>query len=212
MSAFLGMVRRVVLAVACLLPVSCAPQTAVISNFSQQSSGITVRDARTAPEQTEWLGSLSTSCGTGIRRLGDDVTNPSRLLILQRDLRAAFGERFAGSTLAITKYTIFFNMSQWVQDSNLGAGKLLDGILIARGCTKNDVAGGWYSSDEVSNANAPIVIEIEANLETATYTARNVYSPPVGLSAAFGKEAESAALFEAIHQAHVKLIQEMRSR
>jgi hypothetical protein len=188
----------------------CASQTAIIKDFHDEPTGITVVDARPAPEKSEWLSQWVGSCDTGIRRLGDEVTVPSRIAILQRDLRAGLGGQYAGSSLTVSKYSIFFNMSQVMQKSNPGAGHLLGSLLIASGCTKENTTDGWYDPQETTSFNSPIVVEIEARLDQKLYSARAVYSPPSDISAAFGGKEESAALFAAIAKAHTALVEQFK--
>ena len=188
----------------------CASQTAIIKDFHDDPSGLTVVDARPAPEKSEWLSQWVGSCDTGIRRLGDEVTVPSRIAILQRDLRAGLGGQHAGSSLTVSKYSIFFNMSQVMQKSNPGAGSLIGALLIASGCTKEKTTDGWYDPQETTTFNSPIVVEIEARLDQKPYSARAVYSPSSDISAAFGGKEESEALFAAMAKAHTALVEQIK--
>jgi hypothetical protein len=188
----------------------CAPQEAIIKGFHDEPTGITVVDKRPNPEKSEWLSQWVGSCDTGIRRLGDEVTIPSRIAILQRDLRLGLGGQYAGASLAVSKYSIFFNMSQVMQKSNPAAGGLIGALLIASGCTKEKTTDGWYDPQETTNFNSPIVVEIETKLEQKPYSARAVYSPPTDISAAFGGKDESAALFAAIAKAHASLVEQIK--
>jgi len=206
--------RQFAIFAAIMIPFASSAQTGEPPSTETSPPGINVTDARPKPETTEWLGWLSSDCNTGIRRIGDEKTAPPRLALLQSDLRAALGDKFATSTLQVTKYTIFVNASQWMQRSNPGANSLVGAFLIAGNCKKEDVIGGWYSADEVTNDRAPVVIEIEGLLEGKSVSARLVYSTDVDIISGWGlfgnKEKAQAALREAMTQADAKLIAQIQ--
>jgi hypothetical protein len=200
----------VMLAVIAFGAAGCASQVAIVKDFHDEPAGITVVDKRANPEKSEWLSQWVGSCDTGIRRLGDEVTVPSRIAILQRDLRLGLGGQYAGASLTVSKYSIFFNMSQVIQKSNPGAGGLIGALLIASNCSKEKTTDGWYDPQETTNFNSPLVVEIETELEQKPYSTRAVYSPPTDISAAFGGKAESEALFAAIAKAHASLVEQIK--
>jgi hypothetical protein len=173
-----------------------------------------VTDARPKPEITEFLGFFSTDCGTGIRRLGEEKTSSPRLAVLQHDLREALGNKYAGSQLLVSKYSIFNNMSHQIQASNPGANDLVGRFLVAQNCTKKETTDGWFSADEITNTNPPVIVEIEASLNGKSVSARVVYSPPEDIMGAWGlfgnKAKGQAALSEAMRRAHTKLIEQIQ--
>ncbi len=86
--------------------------------------------------------------------------------------------------------------------------------MVAHDCTKEDTTDGWYSADEVSNENPPVIVEIEASLNAKPLSVRVVYSPPDDIAGSWGwfgdKAKGDAALFEAMRQAHAKLVEQIQ--
>ena len=192
---------------------SCAPQTATLAGFSQSpaAQGFTLTDGRAAPEKTEWLSLMVWSCDNGIRRLGDEVSVPSRLDILRRDLGDALGPRLQGKTVTVKRYTIFYNMNAFLAAANPGASSPVGAALIATGCPKEKVTGGWYDLSEVTNAHSPVVVDVEVALDGKSFSGRAVLSPDEDMSGAFGKPYEASVLFEAMRRAHAALIANIKA-
>ena len=148
-----------------------------------------------------------------IRRIGDDQSSPQRLAVLQSDLRAAFGSKYATSNLAVTKYGIFVNWSHGSQEAGRALfGRSLLAVALPSDCTKEKVPDGWYAPDEAPGVTAPVVVEIEASLDGKPVSARLVYVSPAELIGMFrDRDKANAALLEAIHQADVKLIDAIKA-
>ena len=199
----------------------CLSQTAVMQDYRDGSSivGLNVVDARPAEDKsTEFLSLWISSCDYGIRRLGDEKTVPSRLVLLRRDLEESLGDQLANKTITVSRYRIFFNKGSALLQSNPGnrslAGPLIMSALTpgTNSCGLDKPEGGRYNSSEVSAAYSPIIIEIEVKLGAQDYSVRSVYSPKTELDGAFGERDEAAELFNAIRQADIKLADQLRQR
>ena len=143
-------------AVGMLMLSACSSEmkkVAILPDFEPQPSmvGFAVVDGRPGMEKTENLSLWATSCNFMFIRLGDNVTNPPRLVLLQRDLEKELGSRLANSTLVVTKYTVFENEhNAGITGNPFGQG-LVGAALNPTNCKKEQTEeAGWYEGSEVT--------------------------------------------------------------
>lgn len=213
----------------------CASPPAVMQGYQAKPSEIGLKIVDVRPQEdrlTENLSLLITACDYGVTRHGDEVTVPSRLALLERDLESALGKQLSNSEVQIAQYRIFTNQAskyramagEGAMSQIAGAGSILASALaggIAGGsvaalqfagskCAKEEMRGGWYAGSELTAQRSPIIIEIKAGWKGKTYEARKVYTPQHEIIAWFGDQKNASELFEAMHQAHTTLADKMR--
>jgi hypothetical protein len=208
--------KRVALSlVIALILCGCVGQTAMYSGTQGRPgavAGLHMVDARPEEEKTtQSLSFLAWSCDNGVRRLGDDITYPSRITLLRQDLQTLLDRPLANATVTVTGYRIFYNPSPLLRETDPRRGKLGEGVLTPRECRKEKTTGGWYAADEVATGHSPLIVEIEARLGGKKYAARSVFSPQEELlDASWGESVNASVLFNAMHQAHVALADQIR--
>jgi hypothetical protein len=201
------------MAAAALALSGCLKQTAVIPHFTdrERAEDVRVIDARPASDKDDhFLSLLVWSCDYSIRRIGDNRTVPSRMKLLQRDLSDRLGAHAHGQTVTVTRYVAYLNQRQ-ENRKDLGNYGPVGSLFKAAGssCTKEKTSGGWYSPEEISTPNSPIVVEIEASMDGQTHAVRAVYSTSTELYGAFGEPAEAEALFAAMRKATDALAEQL---
>ena len=208
----------VVLIVTCIPAfTSCtsAPSVAVIDDFraSENAARLQVIDQRAdSDKSTEVLSYLVTSCDYAIRRLGDEVTTPSRLVLLQNDLARELGPVVEGKVLTVNRYTIHYNNSAVLRGAVYPGGAGAVGAVmkgIGSHCPREKTSGGWYEASEVNGPHSPLIVEIEATFGSQSLDVRTVYTPDQEFSR-FGEPAAARALFGAMERAHTLLAASIR--
>ena len=194
-------------------------KTAMIPDFMEvRNSPFEFVDARPARDkQSEFLSLSTSSCDFAIRRLGDDVSRPSKMDILHRDLVAGLGTQLTGKTIRVTHYAIYLNRHATAVGSarefyevNGAAGALATGALAPSECTKDKVSGGWYEPSELTSMNPPTVVELEINVDGKAFAARAVYSERMFGNGVFSAAQDTAVILDAISLANAKLIDNLR--
>jgi hypothetical protein len=182
-----------------------------IASYSVAAT-VPVVDARPSDEKRSHNLSLwATSCDLGIRRLGDDVTNPSRIAILQHDISQAFPHGVGSSPLTATSYKIFYNAAYLAKGEQSAQG--LVGAVLTPTCTGKDMSDGGYELAETTTNYPPLVIEAAVTLDGKQYRGRLVHSMPKlfrGVDS-WGEPDAAVELLRAIHEANEALIAQLRS-
>ncbi|GHD64497.1 hypothetical protein [Jeongeupia chitinilytica] len=176
--------KHLSLLLASLVLSGCASQQPVmLANTSPAATRFTLEDRRLDVEKTnEMLSYLITSCDYGITRIGDSRTDPDKVAVLKSDLQALAGDRLEGRHLKLQSYTVHLNNAVMLKQqvgsfSGAYAGLLGSGLFMAMteiGCSKDQVSGGWYTADEVSNAWPPVIAEATLSVDGASYRSRVV--------------------------------------
>jgi len=216
------MLRALGVGFGALFLTGCLSQTAVMQDFKEGPpiAGLNLVDARPAEDKSsEFLSVWISSCDYGIRRLGDEKTVPPRLALLQRDMEESLGDQLINKTIVVTRYRIFFNKSADLLQGNPGNRSGVIGPIVMAAvtpgpdsCGRDKPEGGRYNASEISTPYSPIIVEIEAKMGAQAYAVRSVYSPSKELDGGFGERDEAKELFNAIHQADVRLADKMRQR
>ena len=203
---------------ATLVLFGCA-KTAMISDFMEvRNSPFEFVDARPAQDkQTAFLSLSTSSCDYAIRRLGDEVSRPSKMDILHRDLVAGLGNQLTGKTVRVTHYAVYINRHA----SFLGAARgyyevtgavgALASAHIPDECTKDKVSGGWYELSELTSMNSPTVVELEIDVDGKAFIARAVYSEREFGNGALSSAQDTTVILDAISLANAKLIDDLRT-
>lgn len=176
----------------CLVVTGCGTPRATVANFQEPSRGVIVEDLRPQEDKSGGMGSYwITSSEYGIQRLGDDVTSPSRIALLQRDLRLGLGDAFEQSPVIIKRYQIYQDNKAKLRRRAIsaGVGGIL-GVLVSSAVASDDDGGG-------------LSVEIDAVANEKLHVIRTSYKP--------GDEDASTALLTAMKQAHTALIADIRN-
>lgn len=201
----------------------CASSVAVLEGFRpvDESARLQIADARPEKEKSSELLSFAvTSCDYGIRRLGDEVTVPSRLAIMQSDLVRSLGPAVYGKNMTVSHYTIHYNNgASQRRGASSAAGVSIAAALIGSAmqgigsdCAKEKTTEGWYSASELNRPHSPIIIEIEAEISGNVHAVRSVYAPPREFGGRFGEPEAAHELFVAISRAHTALSESIKRR
>jgi hypothetical protein len=204
---------------ATLVLFGCA-KTATISDFRDvRNSPFEFIDARLAQDkQSEFLALSPNSCDYAIRRLGDEVSRPSKMDILHRDLVDGLGNQLTGKTIRVTRYAIYFNAHasyasaarNFYGSSGGAVGALAGGAVAPNECTKDKVSGGWYEPSELTSMNSPTVVELEIEVGGKAFIARAVYSEREFSNGTFSSAQDTTVILDAIRLAHAKLVNDLR--
>ncbi|HWA89688.1 MAG TPA: hypothetical protein VG889_06600 [Rhizomicrobium sp.] len=190
---------------------ACKAPTMVLPGYQESASGtgFAITDARPEKDKTtEILSYWATACDYGISRVGDERTQPPKLVFLRRNLEDALGARLKGATLIVTRYRIHINARAQTRSQLNGMYTgIVPGMLAAagEGCTKEETSGGWFDASEVTTPFPPAIVEIEAALNGKTYSVRSVYSSR-------GKDLDDAGtpeLFNAMRKANAALVEQL---
>ncbi len=199
----------------------CVAQNTVVSGYMEGPSKInfTVVDARPGEEKTSERPSVwAKACEFGVVRMGDDVSAPTRMIILQKDIENRLGSRVANTTLTVTRYRMFLNTSRWERSIDEAAAFGASGPLgeaAASGmlpdCSKKN-APGWYDATEVTTHMSPIIAEISAKYLGKELDVRTVYSPDVPMAGGgFRNSDQEPSVYGAIEKANLALISQLQS-
>lgn len=140
---------------------------------------------------------LITACNYGVFRLGDERQSMDRMKRLRLAVIDAAGDKLSGKTLKVTRYVAHVNVA--TQFRTVAAGAALGGAVLASAasakrpspkCSRDKMAAGWFEPSELTNDNAPIIIEISASMDGHAYEIRSVYSTESKV--AFEKQLETA--------------------
>jgi hypothetical protein len=204
---------KIVAAVAATLVLFGCAKTATISDFMEvRNSPFEFIDARPVQDrQSEILALSPFSCDYGIRRLGDEVSRPSKMDILHRDLVDGLGNQLTGKTVRVTRYAVYFNAHtayatvarNYYGFSGGAVGTLASRAVAPNECTRDKVSGGWYEPSESSSMNAPTVVELEIEVGGKPLVARAVYAEREFTQ-------DRTVILDAIRLAHAKLVSDLR--
>jgi hypothetical protein len=200
-------VKRVVRLIAplCLLalhPPSLAQDT--------KSDELVVVDLRPKEERDGvGLAALSGKCNKGVFRIADVASDPVKVKVLKEDLGRVLGLAADGKTLTVLNWSIYYNRSAERGGkpslSNIGIqgysipGKKKEKQLGSK-CSREESAGGWYESADVTTVASPLVSEFQGTFAGKPYTVRAVYSPRRKIEGKFeGDASDTDALLEAVH-------------
>lgn len=205
---------RVALIASAFALAGCLKQTAVLPRFvvRDRPGAVRVVDARPEREKTTehlslWMG----SCDYAVRRLGDEVTEPPRLVLLQQDLTERLGPRAHGQVVTVTRYVIHHNRRAQMKVAVLGGqGRLVVGGVraVRDSCPKEATTAGGFDAAETTTLFSPLIVEIEASTEGRTYAVRVVHSPREEFTA-FGEPDAAMALFAAMRKATNALVRKL---
>ncbi|BCL76803.1 hypothetical protein JHS3_25390 [Jeongeupia sp. HS-3] len=154
-----------------------------LANTPPMEPRFTLEERRLDVEKNnEMLSYLITSCDYGITQIGDSQTDPDKVAVLKSDLQALAGDRLEGRKLTLQSYTVHLNnavaLKQQVGSFSAAYAGLLGGTLFMAmteiGCSKEQVSGGWYTADEVSNAWPPVIAEATLSVDGVSYQSRAV--------------------------------------
>jgi hypothetical protein len=194
------------------------PIQTVAGNYSDApgSIGLILSDQRPPDEgKHEMMSRMPGSCGTGVVRLQDEVTKPSRVAILRQDLETALGAKMANKAIILSHYTIFYNTHAVVVGTNPFDNGLLGHALVqamaGSGCFDDIVQPGSYMGSEVDGPHSPFVISIAITVDGKDYSQRTVYVPKENLPYLLNTPYSSEALLDAIHRAHAGLIAKLQA-
>lgn len=215
----MAIVRVTVALAFTLISFACASSPIVLDGWEERSStvGLTVVDQR--PEETKKHSHLSDSpksCDYFTWRMGDDLTQPTKLVLLKRDLEDALGAQISGATITITKYEVFNNGNHVEGSPTNGPVSPMGGVAgvivaaIMGGisgnqdtCTKENTTA-WYDPSEITDTSGrrfPWVIQITAIYKGKTYDARSVVFP-----------IDLQSVFTAMRKANLALADELRGK
>lgn len=195
----------------------CATNVVEMPDFKPAAADkrVNIVDARPDIEKkSEFLSLLITQCDYGIRRIGDEVTRPSRIELLQSDLSQALGQGIHGKSLRLTHYTIFLNMGATLRRNTYGTNSgLVTSIMEGMGsrCSREQTSGGWYASSELTAPYSPIIIEISVLVDGVEKSIRMVYSPAKELDMKFSDPLAGKTLFDAMRKANRALADRINS-
>lgn len=194
---------------------------AISSDFHEPPSATDLKliDDRPAEDKTsETLSYLVTSCDYAIYRVGDEMTIPSKLVLLKRDLKEAANGQLVGQTVTLNRYRIFLNSGAALRKVTFSQGGgdpgLIPSLLSRMGsnCSKEETKGGWYAASEVSTTNSPFIVEIKVLIGGKLYSSRTVYSPKTEVNYFhLGDPEQAHEVFAAIHQADMDLIAQINN-
>lgn len=206
-------------AFATLVLFGCA-QTATISDFmAVTNSPFEFIDARPAQDkQTTFLAVSPFSCDYAIRRLGDEISRPSKMDILHRDLVVGLGNLLTGKTVRVTHYAVYINRHassasaarNYYEFTGGAVGAIASGEVAPNECTRDKVSGGWYDPSELTSMNSPTVVELEIDVGGKPFVARAVYSEREFGNGTFSSAQDTTVILDAIALAHAKLVDNLR--
>jgi hypothetical protein len=156
---------------------------------ADESVHFTVVDSRRRADSRDgYVSTNGLDCECWTYRIGDQRTNPQRLLLLQRDLVARLGHQLDGKTLEITSYAIYVNQAAYIRWSyargspgDFGA-PVMDNHQpptpsMGSRCEKERTSVGYYAPWEATTFFSPVIVEIRANYEGRALEGRSVFSP-----------------------------------
>lgn len=180
--------------------------------------GPSVVDRRPAADKAFEIHSLwITSCDYGVFTLAEKKTGKSHVESLHDDLAALPGDPWAGHQITVTHYAAYINNKHKLRKGAL-LGSFTGGIAAAlvqrddekknKGtplpgdtCSASEMHGGWYSGNDTTTYNPPIVIEISALVDGKPHEVRSVYSPSVDVIPKLKHPSDDNELAIAVHKA-----------
>ena len=136
-----------------------------------------------------WAGGFS--CNVGISQLGDNGYAPDRLARLENALATAYPDTQKGSELIVRRYDIYINRGAEADAVAWGAAMGSVGVFGAGGtpgdnnpqiwrspkCARERMAGGWFSTQDLTNNTTPITVDIDVTVFDRNQVVNAALSP-----------------------------------
>jgi hypothetical protein len=171
-----------------------------------------------------WAGGFS--CNVGISQLGDDGFAPDRLARLENALAKAFPYAAKGAALLVRRYDIYINRGAEADAVAMGAAMGSVGVFGVGGtpdanslqvwrapkCGQEKMAGGWFSTADLSNNTTPITVDIDVTVFGRSHVVNAALSPELpakdflAISTRGASPALNALLQQAMDKANNRLI------
>lgn len=172
------------------VPIILAPLllTATVTEAQSNPEFLFVNERPADEDRNRFLSTFAGSCSFSIRVLSDEGRVRDRVSALEVALRSALGKQLDGHKIQLRSYQVYFNNGARQRDlvdavvAGSRGNTVIGGRTLVPLCSQEKTPDGWFDPSELSNANPPIVTEIEAMLDGRPLSIRSVYSPTKALS------------------------------